>query len=343
MSSSSTFFILGYFGYRSNQLDGQTVKTHNVNALFQELVPGQIDFYDTEEMKYGKWSFVRALFSLCRAKHVIYIPGGSNLRQFSGILRFLSRVFKFKIHYFVVGGWLPNVVEKNKKLGNTLRGFDNIFVETEVMQARLTNDLGFKNVSIVTNYRNFQPKVPKQENNALSELKLVFLSRIMRRKGLDSIFQFLEKQHANIIIDFYGPLIPEDKAYFETACGKYPNATYKGIVEQDQIVDVLANYDVLLLPTEFYTEGLPGAIVDAYFAAIPVIVTAWQNAYEFVKHGQTGMIVPFENGFHEFEEAILKMRDDRTYLNQLKVGAANYTSRFHQSTVAKFIQQKIGF
>lgn len=39
----------------------------------------------------------------------------------------------------------------------------------------------------------------------------------------------------------------------------------------------------MLLPTHYYTEGLPGSVLDAYMSGIPIIVSRWKHASEFVK------------------------------------------------------------
>ena len=48
--------VLGYFGYKTNRLNGQTVKTRDIYRLVTEQTNGAVDFYDTEEAKYNKFS-----------------------------------------------------------------------------------------------------------------------------------------------------------------------------------------------------------------------------------------------------------------------------------------------
>ncbi len=39
----------------------------------------------------------------------------------------------------------------------------------------------------------------------------------------------------------------------------------------------MKKYDLLLFPTKYYTEGIPGTIIDAYFSGLPVLVSRWEN------------------------------------------------------------------
>ena len=42
-------------------------------------------------------------------------------------------------------------------------------------------------------------------------------------------------------------------------------------------LEVLKDYFALLFPTRFYTEGIPGTILDAYAAGLPIISAKWLN------------------------------------------------------------------
>ena len=151
----SDLFVFGYFGYVSNQLDGQTVKTRMIHRLLEENTGKKISYYDTELLKKNKLSLMVSLFRIIRAKHIIYLPAQNNLRNFFPILYFLSRIFNFKIHYFVVGGWLTQFVVENKRIGRKLKNIAGIYVETRKMQEQLVKASFFANVIWFPNFRFF--------------------------------------------------------------------------------------------------------------------------------------------------------------------------------------------
>jgi hypothetical protein len=52
---------------------------------------------------------------------------------------------------------------------------------------------------------------------------------------------------------------------------------------------VLKDYFALLFPTHFYTEGIPGTVIDAYAAGIPVISAKWESYSDVIDEGVTGI------------------------------------------------------
>ena len=72
------------------------------------------------------------------------------------------------------------------------------------------------------------------------------------------------------------------------------------------------------MPTHYYTEGLPGSVVDAYISGIPVIVTEWKHSHEFVDDGYSGYIIHFENGDQQLIEKVMLLESDRELLCKLK-------------------------
>ena len=51
----------------------------------------------------------------------------------------------------------------------------------------------------------------------------------------------------------------------------------------------LKNYYALLFPTKFITEGVPGTIIDAYSAGVPVIASRWHSFTDVIDDGITGI------------------------------------------------------
>ena len=91
----------------------------------------------------------------------------------------------------------------------------------------------------------------------------------------------------------------------------------------------------------YYTEGLPGAVVDAYISGIPVLVTDWLHAREFVTHEHTGFIVPFENGLNEAIQYLNRVDSDRNLLNMLKNKTLQEALRFSADNAWKIIKDKM--
>lgn len=186
------------------------------------------------------------------------------------------------------------------------------------MNLRSTIVLRMSTYFRISGFFDFEPKYSESK-----KLKIVFMARVMKQKGIDWIFKLAEHIATNKLqekysITFYGPETEEDKEYFEKNVAKYDFVEYLGSLQPNEIHETLSHYDVMLLPTHFYTEGLPGSIVDAYISGIPVIVTEWKHSHEFVEDGKSGYIVSFKNGLPEMIEKVLLLEKDRDLLRRLQ-------------------------
>lgn len=320
----SKVLVLGYFGYQTNQLDGQTVKTRGVYRLAKEqLNDCMVDYFDTQELKRNKLLVFKMFWKVMCCNTLFYLPALNNLTVFFPVIFILSQLFGFRIHYFVVGGWLREYLTHRAIYRFMLSRIKGIHAETKRLKKELEDFCYFKNVDIFPNFRFFDYNPKSSESD---KLRIVFMARVMRQKGIDWIFDmadFIEKNglQEKFSITFFGPEDNEDKQYFESNVAKYGFVEYRGALQPKEIHETLSNYDAMLLPTHFYTEGLPGSVVDAYISGIPVIVTEWKHSHEFVDDGKSGFIVPFENGKQQMIDRVISLEKDRNLLRSMKANA----------------------
>ncbi len=126
-------------------------------------------------------------------------------------------------------------------------------------------------------------------------VRLVFLSRISRKKNLLSALKMLESVEAGIVLDIYGPI--EDKDYWGVCQGmiarlpRHIEVNYKESVHPEDVIPTLARYDVFIFPT--LGENFGHVILEALLAGCPVILsdqTPWRNLSE----KQIGFDIPLE-------------------------------------------------
>ncbi|MFK7780592.1 MAG: glycosyltransferase [Candidatus Gracilibacteria bacterium] len=107
------------------------------------------------------------------------------------------------------------------------------------------------------------------------ELKLVFVSRISRKKNLHFALLVLQNTSCSIIFDIYGP--KEDMAYWgecEQIIKSMPNnvkISYKGSLAQSEIVKKMREYHAFLFPT--LSENFGHVIVEAMQAGLVPIIS----------------------------------------------------------------------
>ena len=338
---TKTILILGAFGFRENRLSGQTIKTRNIYDLIKKnQSEDNVISFDTQEIKYSKTKIFSLFRSLFSCDTIIYLPAYNNLKYFFPIVYTISRIKKVPIVYVVVGGWLADYLKNLPLHTRFLRKIHKILVQTHFLKERLNREYNFKNVEVLHNFRSndFNPNFDYTNER----LKLVFMARINKLKGLETIFSFaglIKERNLNIDIDFYGPIVDTDNDYFGANVAKYDFVTYHGNLAPDRIYETLSKYDLLILPTQYYTEGFPGSVLDAYISGIPVIVTKWMYATEFVDEGITGFIVPFENPQEEFNERILDIYFHREKLKELKINAFKKSLDFSEEKAWEILEK----
>ncbi|MGO3653844.1 MAG: glycosyltransferase family 4 protein [Sphingobacterium sp.] len=320
--------VLGYFGYVTEQLDGQTIKTRNLFQLLKNK--GQdVDYFDTQVFKVSKLSIFKLIKKLIWSTKVYYLPAQNNLKYIFPVLFVLSKFFSFNIFYFVVGGWLTEFLKDKRIHISLLRRIKLILVETNQLKVELSSEFQIEKVILFPNFK-FQIDSPVRKRDE-NKIRLVFLSRINRKKGLDFLFSLSDRlvNVDNVEIFCYGPVNDEDKVYFYSQLKTHTNLTYGGTVPFTDVVNVLSTFDVFIFPTKYFTEGLPGVIIEAYFAGIPVVATRWKYAQEFIDDGKSGLLVEWDN-FEDFLDKIQLLIDNPVLLNQMKESAKIYGRNYSE-------------
>jgi glycosyltransferase involved in cell wall biosynthesis len=117
---------------------------------------------------------------------------------------------------------------------------------------------------------------------ARGSIRLVFLSRISRKKNLDGAISMLRGLSGDVRFDIHGPV--EDKAYWAECrrlIGSLPaniQVMYRGEARYDTVHRILSENDALLFPT--HGENYGHIVREAFSAGCPVIVsdqTPWRN------------------------------------------------------------------
>lgn len=138
------------------------------------------------------------------------------------------------------------------------------------------------------------------------ENRFVFLSRVEKEKGILLLVEAFKHLGNDYSLDVYGPLngIKQEELLSS-------NISYKGIVPSDSVSTVLAEYDVLILPTLWKAEGYPGIIIEAYSVGLPVIASRIGAIPEIVGDSRTGFLIE-PGSMNEIVKSV-KMFDDNNY------------------------------
>lgn len=343
MKKKKNILVIGAFGGVKSKMEGQTVKTHNVYNMLIRRFDGNVIMFDTLSVSKNPILLFKLFIQILKCDISILIPASGSFEKFFPILYLMSKIFKFEIVLICVGGWqveffLGKDIYKphplHLKLSKKIKAF---LPQVNLVTQQLIENFGFDNCETFNNFRIVEDKVidiKMNTNTNTNTLKLVYMARIHKDKGYNIIFNFAEQikdKNLDLKIDFYGNINKSDKDEFLTLVNNYNCiVSYKDVLPIDKINLCLGNYDLLLFPTRYFTEGIAGSVLDAYLAKIPVIATNWKFASEIIDDGVNGIIVPFDNCQEEFNSSILQLYYDRHYLMQLKSGASQTAKYFSE-------------
>lgn len=339
--------VIGHFAEGSSLSNGQTVKTKIITeALEARLGRDAVAKIDTHG---GIKTLLKAPFHALKAlkssSNVIMLPAHNGVRVYGRFLPFFKCFFKNrKIHYVVIGGWLPEFIKERKGLSKCLKKFDGIYVETNIMKNALEAQ-GFENVFVMPNCKDL---------TALSEDELVYttcepyklctFSRVMKEKGIEDAVNAvaaINEQSGRTVytLDIYGQIDGAQTEWFEGLQESFPKyVKYKGIVPYDKSVEALKEYFALLFPTYYEGEGFAGTLIDSFAAGVPVIASDWKYNAEIVDHGATGLVFSFseKNGLTRTLEHAL---DNPGVINEMKSACLKRSKDFStKQVVSEFLK-----
>ena len=153
------------------------------------------------------------------------------------------------------------------------------------------------------------------------QLKLVFISRISRKKNIHFLLDCLKGFEEHILLDLYGPV--EEEAYRQELeqqiqkLGDNISVNFKGAIPSREVPAVLKNYHGFAMPT--LGENFGHAIFEALAAGKPVLISD-QTPWRDLEAKKAGWDLPL-NQPKAYEKAIRTFLDwDQKNLQHLVPG-----------------------
>lgn len=138
------------------------------------------------------------------------------------------------------------------------------------------------------------------------------------------------KNLPDVQFDIYGSVMEKYKEAFFKCVEKLPNVSYCGIYKEkgDQLYRMLNTYDIMLFPTRWAFEGVPGTLIETKIAGLASIVSDICYNAELVADGKEGIVLS-ENNAAQLAQAIRRLDLDRQYLLSLKQGSKASAERYY--------------
>jgi glycosyltransferase involved in cell wall biosynthesis len=186
------------------------------------------------------------------------------------------------------------------------RSGDGAFVFENGSDQKLFNDFGVSRSQALLHIPGAGIDLVKFHSSAAkldhSSIKVLFASRLLRDKGLDTLISAVELIQSRLKAEQHGPTIEllvagifdhEGKdAYTE---GEIELLANKGRItwlgRRDDMPELIASADIVALPTR-YGEGIPRILIEAGAIGRPVITSNVAGCDELIESRHCGVLVP---------------------------------------------------
>lgn len=219
-------------------------------------------------------------------------------------------IFRKRILLFPAGGSFDEEITSLGKIKKRLfltscNAVYKTYVQTKSLKKGLEG-LGFKNVVYFPNPR-IKRGFTVTVNDSQENFDIVYLSKIRKGKGVVLLIDAVKKLNERLLektltLNFYGLIDESFKDEFMSLIMNEPLINYKGVAEAYEVQETISKYDIFVLPSMF-PEGIPGAVVEAMFTGIPIIVSNFTAANELIANEKDGLIIP-QNNLEALEKSI---------------------------------------
>lgn len=339
--------VLGHSAEGTGRVDGQIQRTKIVVEEFRNrLGPENLRFADTGHLSTRPLRTVmRCWQAVSGCSDIVIMPGVRGLRWLLPLYLYWRRRYGFRVHYLVVGGWLPRYLSEEPLVCFRLQECASIHVQTRRMLAEL-RQLGLNNVHLLPNFRNFAEGAATSTEIG-RPFRLVYMSRLLPEKGPELAIEAVqainrECGYVRMKLDLWGPIQKGQTDWFKSLMSYAgPEIVYRAVLDPEKIPGTLARYDAMVFPTYYAGEGFPGAILDAFVSGIPVIASDWQDNSEVIEAGVTGVLFKAKD-IHDLKTKLLWALDHPDEMIRMKANATAAARQFHVDQVIPPLLETMG-
>lgn len=340
--------IIGHFGGQENFTDGQTVKVRALYDGLNRFSNGNfiIDKVDTYYLRRNPLKlFASLLKCIIFDKRIIFLPATNGRRILFKSLYYVSKIFRKEIYHDCIGGALVKELKERPKWIKYLNSFKSNWMESDI-QAKMLREMGVRNASFLPNFKHIDPLDKSELSYTDPVFRFCTFSRVLPEKGIgdaiDAITTINEAAGTEIAhLDIYGPIQNTAKEWFSKTVQNAKYTTYCGIIAPEDSVRTIKNYYMLLFPTRYFTEGMPGTIIDAMFAGLPVISRRWVYCDEMITDGYNGLVYDFDKP-EQLKDKIQFAINNQELVNTMKINCIDEAQRYSEKEVVTRIIKDMG-
>lgn len=342
--------VLGPFAENKDISCGQEAK---VNNIYKEItvVFSEDNIYriNTDKSLLNIILLPFRLFcGLLICRNFLMLPSKKGIKVTTPFVILFNFFLKRKLFYSVIGGWLKEFLVYNPLLKRMLLKFDGIFVETTTMGKQL-KEIGFNNIIIMPNFKRLSIISDDYcSTTIMKPYKVCTFSRVDRKKGIEDavkVVNDINREYGNDIynLDIYGIVEKGQEEWFEKLKMQFnSNIKYLGLIDSEKTTEVLKNYFCLLFPTHYYTEGLPGTIIDAFSSGIPVVSSKWESFEDVIDDGVNGFGYEI-NDISEMKSILKRLAENPDVVLKMKSQCIKKARKYLPEEAIKILTREFAY
>ena len=95
-----------------------------------------------------------------------------------------------------------------------------------------------------------------------------------------------------------------------------------------------------MFPTKYYTEGIPGTIIDSFAAGLPVISSKWKSFSDVVQDGFSGIGFDFGN-VEAFYNTLVDVVNNPVLLNSMRKNCITAAYKFTPKEALEVLRKNL--
>ena len=296
-----------------------------------------------------RFGAVRAILST-KQKYVIVAVSKKGRMLLYPFLLLKKKISGIRYACVVIGGKAVESLN-NPICIQALKNADLVTVETQTLVKQFEKQFSLRNVYWMPNYKEIPELLSASERKERFNkpaLKFLFLSSMRDAKGVPTLlraFQEVLKRGYDAKLDFYGPVKNDLSPGILEEIENTVNVRYCGFAENDQVINIMGEYDVFVFPSEYSGEGFPAVLVEALAAGLPIIASDMNYNPEIIKENRNGWI--FEHGnIQQLADRIMHCIDNREELCRISSNNVSDAVKYDaEKVINSFITElrKIGW
>ncbi|WP_035052224.1 glycosyltransferase family 4 protein [Carnobacterium pleistocenium] len=340
--------VVGYHGDGQVTTDGQGVKTSIITSeLINVYGEGQVKIVNTYNWRKNAVKLaINCIIAIVTCENVVFLTDENGVKVFPKFFISLNKIFNKKLHYYVVGGWLTEYLQSDKKVKKYIKKLDGVYVELKSMHTGLKNQ-GLNNVVYINKFRRIKPvSIDSLKKFDKPPYRLCTFSRVLKEKGIEDAIEAvnnINREYSENIfeLDIYGTIDESYRERFTDILDSQPDyIKYCGIVDFEKSTETLKAYFALLFPTYYKSEGYPNTFVDAFSAGLPIIASNYKYNSEIICSGKDGIIYDSEDP-NALTHELKKIYNKPEIIYDMKINCLNRCSEFLPEKAIKILAENL--